>query len=618
MCSIAGFYGYRNAEVLRKMNQSMFHRGPDDDGFYESENCSLAMRRLSIIDLKSGSQPYFSEDGSVVAVFNGEIYNFSEIKKRLESKGHRFKGFSDGEVLVHLYEEYGEKMFSFLRGMFAFAIYDLRRDILFAARDHFGIKPLFYFEKEGSLFFASELKALRESPLLDRKINPAYLDDYFTFLYGRGEKTIYENVRKLPAASYIVKDRNGLKIEKYWSFTFNAGIKCHREFFEEVDFLLGEAVKEQLVSDVPLGIFLSGGMDSSSILYYASKFSSNRPRTFTVSYEGQSRYDEGPAAKAVAASLKAENIELKVRPDIEELITFLSVHLDEPFADSSVLVNYFISREARKYIKVALSGLGGDEVFAGYPRYLALRVLPFYQALPGWLKKINAGLFSNLGESYSPSNFIGRLKRFVSGCERQDPYLYWISFLKPEEKKLFYSSKEMSPFIDHEESWAGSFESSQRQSVSVNELIENPSRFDFENYLEGDLLYLADMASMAASLELRVPFLDLRLVEKVAALPLDFKLGNFRLKNILKKIMKGRLPSRVFSGKMGFQVPLAAWFAGELREFAGDMISSSDGSFYDKKYAMAILDSHLKKKRNNADLIYAICALELWLKNEKR
>lgn len=615
MCGIAGFYGYRDKEVLRKMNNSMFHRGPDEEGFYESQNCSLAMRRLSIIDLKSGSQPYFSEDKSIAAVFNGEIYNFSEIRRNLESRGHRFRGFSDGEVLVHLYEEYGEKMFSFLRGMFSFAVYDSGRDILFAARDHFGIKPLFYFEKEGSLFFASELKGLRQSPLFDRKINPSYLDDYFTFLYGRGEKTIYEAARKLPPASYIVKDRKGLRIEKYWSFPSNARAQCTGEFFEEADFLLGEAVKEQLVSDVPLGIFLSGGMDSSSILYYASKFSSSRIRTFTVSYEGQSGYDEGPAAKAVAGSLKAENIELKVSPDIQELVRFISIHLDEPFADSSVLVNYLISREARKYIKAAVSGLGGDEVFAGYPRYLALRALPFYQTLPPWLKKINTELFSNLDESYSPSNLTGRLKRFVSGCETENPYIYWISCLKPEEKKLFYSSGEMRPFINQS---AGSVESSKMREPSINELIENPARFDFENYLDGDLLYMADMASMAASLELRVPFLDLRLVEKAAALPLDFKLGNFRLKNILKKIMEGRLPQDVFSGKMGFQVPLAAWFAGELREFAGDMISSSDGSFYDKKYAMEILDSHLKKKRNNADLIYAMCVLELWLKNEKK
>ncbi len=599
MCGITGFYGLKDEGTLKKMNASLIHRGPDEEGFFQSNNCSLAMRRLSIIDLESGSQPYFNEDRTIVVVFNGEIYNFQEIRAELEKKGHNFMGRSDGEVIPHLYEEYGKNLCIKMRGMFALAVYDIKSDILFAARDHFGIKPLYYFTEKNFLFFASELKALKKIPFFESKIDENYIADYFTFLYGRKDKTIYKKAKKLPASHFLVMDKNGLKIERYWKFPALSKEKIDKHFLEEIDYMLSESVKEQLVSDVPLGIFLSGGMDSSSLLYYASRY--RTIDTFTVSYSKENGYDEGDIAAKTAAMFNSRNTRLDISISADEMEKIISILLDQPFADSSIIPNYLISKEARKYIKTAISGLGGDEVFAGYPRYTALRLSNFYRPLHSYIGKISLLLSQKMSERYNSSNTKGRIKRFFAGFETDNPYKHWISYIKDYERNKFLKIDTATCKIDN-----------------FDELCVNPSRFEFENYLEGDLLYLSDLSSMAASLEVRVPFLDIRLVEKVASLPLPLRMRFFKLKYLLKKIMIGRLPDEVFKGKRGFQLPIAMWFSKELKDFAIDLISSSDGVFYDRDYAMKLLKEHIENKQDNSDIIYAICALELWLKNEKK
>lgn len=595
MCGIAGFFGDYNPNLIKNMTDSLYRRGPDEEGFYQDELCSLGIRRLSIIDLKSGSQPYFNEDKRYVCVFNGEIYNFKELRGELEKKGHRFRGFSDGEILPHLYEDHKEEAFAKLRGMFAFALYDKTEKKLILARDHFGIKPLFYFIDGNKIYFASEIKAFKKIDFLDRKIDSRYLNNYFYLGYSPGNSSIYEKIKKLPPAGILIFSQGRENIMKYWSFPKTEENKIDKNFLEETSFILEKAVREQTVSDVPLGIFLSGGMDSSSILYFAGAKGKNKVKTFTASF-GEETYDESEKARLTASYFNCENISININPSARDLIDFISSGLDQPFADSSILANYLVSKEAAKQVKTALSGLGGDELFAGYPRYLGIRMAKYLNKIPKNLIKTAYLISTLIPEIKSSSNWPGRIKRLFKGIEKEEFYGYWLSQIK--DNKIF--------FEDIKPSFVGALEA------------ENPAKFEFENYLEGDLLYLTDISSMYASLEIRVPFLDIRLIEKIASLPLDLKTKGFEQKYILKKIMKDLLPSHCFKGKKGFQIPLSRWFCKELKEFAFDLLYSSKEDFYEKKSALELLENHCKGKTDNSDLIYSLCVWELWIRNEKK
>lgn len=597
MCGICGFYGPRNDSLLVEMSNSLWHRGPDEEGFFFNEKCSLAARRLSIIDIEGGSQPYFSNDKKIVCVFNGEIYNFKALREELEKKGFIFKGRADAEVIVHLYKEYKEKMFSKLRGMFAFALYDISQDKLILARDHFGIKPLLYLRLKNRIYFASEIKALKKVPLLDRKINPTYVANFFAFGYSTGEHSIYENVKKLPPASYMEFSNGKIKIKEYWSFPLTKESQIDEKFIEETRYIIRSAVKEQLVSDVPLGIFLSSGLDSSSLAYFALQEKEKKIKSFTASFD-QKDYDESALSAATSSFFGFENIPVKISISSDEIISFVLNHLDQPFSDSSIIANYLVSKQARKYVKTVISGLGGDEVFGGYPRYSAIRMYNYLSFLPKRIFYLGYRLAMLVGDSDSSSNWPGRLKRFFLGLASEDTYKLWL--YQNGFKDLDFNFLSSTPML------TGRLEK------------RNPSAFEFRNYLEGDLLYLADISSMAASLEVRVPFLDVRLVEKIASLPLKTRMPMFKKKNILKKAMAGLLPKHCFNGKKGFQVPLSSWFSGELKDLAFDLISSSDNSFYDKKSALMLLTRHLNKKENNADVLYSICVWELWIRNEKK
>ncbi len=597
MCGICGFYDKKDDNLLKRMSDSLIHRGPDEGGFFSDENCSLASRRLSIIDMETGSQPYFSNDKSIVCVFNGEIYNFKVLRQELEKKGFIFKSRSDGEVIVHLYKEYKDKMFSRLRGMFAFALYDIRENKLILARDHLGIKPLFYLTVKDRIYFASEIKALKCCPALERKIDALYAANFFAFGYSPGENSIYEKIKKLPPASYMEFSGEKIEIKKYWSFPSTRDVKIDDEFIEETRDIIREAVKEELVSDAPLGIFLSGGMDSSSLAYFASKEKNGKVKTFTASFR-EGGYDESFQAAAAASALGLENRAIEITSSPEKVISFLSNHMDQPFSDSSIIANYLVSKEARRYVKTAISGLGGDEVFGGYPRYAGFILSEYLSFLPVSFFRFARRLASLVPDNDSSSNWPQRIKRFFSGLSCKNAYEQWL--YQNGFKYIDFSLKEAVPSL-----------------IGLPER-ENLSEFEFRNYLEGDLLYLADTSSMAASLELRVPLLDIRLVEKIASLPIKTRMPLLRKKHILKKAMKNLLPEHCFKGKKGFQVPFSLWFSGDFKDMAFDLISSSDNSFYDRSAALKVLKRHLNKEENNADILYSICVWELWLKNERK
>ena len=608
MCGICGFTGPPNEPLLKGMAASLAHRGPDEDGFFgDGGNVSLGMRRLKIIDLATGSQPISNEDNTVTVVFNGEIYNFKELRADLEARGHRFRTNTDTEVLVHLYEEKGEAFPKLLRGMFAFALWDSKERKLMLARDQFGIKPLYYALSGNRLYFASELKALRLAAGVCGEMDPLAVDYYFTYLYVPAPLTIYKGVKKLEPASTLVFSGGAVRTAKYWTLAAVAGREQPEEYYlEGIRDLLSKSVKEQLVSDVPLGLLLSGGMDSVSILAFMAEHAGAGVKAFTAGF-GEESFDELPAARAAARHFGAEHIEIPVRADIGAVIRELAGQFDEPFADSSALANYLVTKEARKHVTVALAGVGGDELFAGYPRHLGARLLPAYLKVPSGLRGLAGRAAALLPESSSSFNLPGRVKRFLGGASSDfgGAYNSWISYLGPEEKKYFYS---------------GSMEISRAgASAGLPGLPSGPEdifRFELGSYLPDDLLCLADRASMANSLELRVPFTDIRLAEFMAGAPLALKTKGFKLKYLLKKAMAEKLPPEILNGpKRGFQVPLARWQEKELKAFTAEALSPGNiagAGVLSRDGVERLLAEHASGRRNRYDLIYAASVFHLW------
>lgn len=613
MCGICGFTGPANETLLRGMAASLAHRGPDEDGFFSAGgNVSLGMRRLKIIDLVTGSQPISNEDGMVTVVFNGEIYNFRELRRELETAGHKFKTNSDTEVLVHLYEEHGEDFPKLLRGMFAFALWDAKGRRLLLARDQFGVKPLYYALSGGILYFASELKALRLVAGLCGELDPAALDYYFTYLYIPAPLTVYRGVNKLEPASLLVFKNGVARVKKYWRLETGVEKEKPEEFYlEGIRGLLSGSVKEQLVSDVPLGLLLSGGVDSASLLAFMAEHSGAGVKAFTAGF-GEGDFDETAAARAAAKYFGAEHFEIPVKADLGAVIKKLAVHFDEPFADSSALANYLVTKEARRRVTVALAGIGGDELFGGYPRHLGARLLPAYLKVPAALRRLAGGAAALLPESRSSFNLTGRVKRFLApgALDFAGAYNSWISYLGAEEKKRFYSDRLRAALLD---------------GISVlHGLPRGPDEicgFETGSYLPDDLFCLADRASMANSLEMRVPFADTRLVEFMARIPLSVKTKGFRLKYLLKKAMRGRLPEKALSGpKRGFQVPLARWQDKELKAFTAEALSRESvkrAGVLSPEGVALMLAEHTSGRRNLYDRIHAASVFHLWLEHTR-
>lgn len=611
MCGIAGLVGHPDPRLLRGMARILAHRGPDDEGFYEEGPVGLAARRLKIIDLVGGHQPLANEDESCWLVFNGEIYNFLELRERLEKKGHRFRSRTDGETILHLYEEEGDDCLRRLEGMFAFALWDGSRRRLLLARDQLGIKPLYYRLDGERLAFASELKALLLDPACPREVDPAALALYLTFLYIPSPATIFRGILKLPPGHSLVLEKGRATVRAYWDLPFpRARLKDRREAAGEVLAALKDSVKRHLVSDVPLGVFLSSGMDSSTMVALMRGVATGPIKTFTLDFE-EASFSEAAAARVVARAFGTEHREFIVRPDVADLLSRLVWHLDEPLGDSSLIVTALVSELARREVTVALSGIGGDELFSGYPRYTGAKLARYYQGLPLALRRALSGLARWIPDSDRSDNPPGRLRRFLEGgpLPPAERYLSWVSFLGSEALAELLPGRrgDGDPRALHLAHWS---------RCAGPDLADALLYLDLKTYLPDDLLMLGDKMSMAASLELRVPFCDRRLVELIARLAPAVRAPGFRLKPLLREIMGPLLPPEVLRRpKRGFSVPLAQWFRGPLQSLAQDLLSEQRlraGGILNPQPVRRLLDAHLLGRRSYYDQLFAIMMFQLW------
>ena len=625
MCGIVGIYNYGSGlpvtrEALKAMNDLIVHRGPDDEGYFTHENVGLAMRRLSIIDISTGHQPISNEDDSLYIVFNGEIYNFQELRQGLLARGHKFKTKSDTEVILHLYEEKGEDFPKELRGMFAVAIWDKRKKRLTLARDRMGKKPLYYAVTPSFIAFASELRALLAVPGLPRDIDLKAVDTYLTLQYIPSPMSVFKAARKLEPASTLVFEDGKLETKKYWNLPLGErkldGTPVE-ELKERLRAELAEAVKIRLISEVPLGAFLSGGIDSSVIVALMAKASAEPVKTFSIGFK-EAEFSELGYARQVAEMYGTKHTEFLVEANMASVLEKLAWHYSEPYADSSALPSYFVSRETRKEVTVALNGDGGDENFGGYIRYQAMKVAGYFTAMPDWAKKAALGAMEPFPEKTAPFNTVWRLRKFLQAVSQRDlamTYLSTVSYFKTDEKERLLSPAFVNALgrdINYPERYI-----SKLFNEGQGSLTEKIMYTDLRSYLPECLMTKMDIASMANSLETRSPILDHKVVEFAHLLPDNMKLRGFTgTKWILKEAFKDMLPRRIYKrGKMGFGIPLGPWFRGELKDYwAGACLSQKAlGRGYFKPEALYKLwDEHQRGTRDNGYRLWALLMLELW------
>ncbi len=624
MCGIAGKIANHGDEpvsenVIRRMTDVLAHRGPDASGIRIDGQAGLGHRRLSIIDLSdAASQPMSNEDGTVWIVQNGEIYNHLELRKDLESRGHTFCSKSDTETIVHLYEEMGAGCVTLLRGMFAFAIWDGRYNTLFLARDRFGQKPLVYAETSRGITFASEIKAVLQDEAVSDSIDDGALHDYLTYGYVPSPKTIYKNIRKLPPGSTMIWKDGRSSVDRYWTLDYTSKLNISEDDAAEgVAEHLRDATKVRLMSDVPLGAFLSGGVDSSAIVAYMAESTSKPVKTFTIGFEDQS-FDETPIARRVAKLFDTEHHEFIVTPSVLTLLPEIVWAYGEPYADSSALPTYYVSKITREHVTVALNGDGGDEMFAGYERYVAAGLSDYYARLPRWLRTcVFTEIAKRLPEPSSRKNILRRFKRFVmaQNLEPNRRYATWLTMMDNPTKQNLYSAE----FTDR----LGKCDSLQLfdETYGTAKAIDALDRIlssDVRTYLPDDLLVKVDIASMVHSLEARSPFLDHHLAEFVAKLPSNFKLRGRDRKYILKKALRDKLPGSILNrGKCGFAAPVASWFRGELKDVARDVLLDSktmSRGIWSQNGVRTMLAEHTSGRINHGDHIWELLMLELWFR----
>ncbi|MGH8371273.1 MAG: asparagine synthase (glutamine-hydrolyzing) [Gammaproteobacteria bacterium] len=611
MCGIAGIVSFGSKPVqqqeVRSMCAAMQHRGPDQDGFYIGEHVGLGMRRLCIIDLETGQQPLQNEDGTVKVVMNGEIYNYMELRKDLEQRGHRFYSQTDTETLVHLYEEYGTDCVTKLRGMFALALWDERKKMLFLARDRIGIKPLFYAEVGGRFAFGSELKVLLQLPELERGFNWQSVGHLFGGLSTPAGESIVAGVHKLePGHTLVLSPGKPPTVSRYWDVQFEPDY-THNETYlaEQLRELLEESVKLHLVSDVPLGAFLSGGLDSSAIVACMARQSTSPVRTFSIGFHEQG-YNEARYARRVANQFGTEHHELMVDPDIEDLVEDMAWYLDEPFGDSSAIPTYLVSRLASEQVTVVLSGDGGDELFAGYEKYQVEGKERRYEYVPAPLRKILGCIGNGMSEGAKGRNFLRHFA--LSGAER---YLDAITLFKVDQQRCLFNP-EVSEIILRNGLWHDEVKTLTRTNL---DWLSTLQYLDMKSYLPLDILTKVDRMSMANSIETRVPLLDHKLVEFAAKIPPEFKLRNGVSKSIFKRAMRGILPDEIIDRrKHGFAVPLGAWFRGRLTGFVHDLLLSGtcvQRGLFNPDYIRQLLRIH-ETGRNMDSHLWTLISFELW------
>ena len=613
MCGICGMMALDSTQrvdsaLVRTMAHRMIHRGPDSEGYYSDNTVALGFRRLSIIDLETGDQPQPNEDKSIVVVFNGEIYNFLELRSLLETKGHCFRTRSDTEVIVHAYEEYGSECLTRLRGMFAFALWDSRRQTLFLARDRLGKKPLFYCSHGKAFYFASEMKALAAVPSIGRDLDFRALDQYLTYQYIPPPRTILASIRKMSPASFMTVGRDGKEpVEKsYWSLGYQPKSTASMDDAAlEIRSIVSDAVKLRMVSDVPLGALLSGGIDSSITVALMSQWADRPVRTFTIGFE-ESGFDEMPFARELARRFGTDHHELMVTPDAVEAMPKVAYHLDEPMADPSAVPTYYVAAMAAKDVKVVLTGDGGDESFGGYRIYASVlrwmrlsRVLGFTKP---FLKPIKNILPSKL-----------RTFTEISRYSLAEHFLRQESISSRSRRTALYSPDMLGHLDSMDETER--YLCDQFENDGLGDL-DQMMRADIHGYLPGDLLVKMDRMSMAHSLEARSPFLDQEVVEAAARLPERFKRDGGQGKVILRRAFADLLPPDVWTRpKQGFAVPVSSWLRGPLREMVHDTLLSQglmDLGVFSKRAAEAAIRDHEAKTQDLGHLLWALLILELW------
>jgi asparagine synthase (glutamine-hydrolysing) len=621
MCGIAGFVnnGAEPADraVLESMNRAIAHRGPDDEGFYVRNNAAIGMRRLSIIDVAGGHQPMHNVDKTKWIVFNGEIYNYQEIRARLDERGHKFYTNSDTEAILHLYEEMGVECLHQLRGMFAIAIWDELEETLFLARDRVGKKPILYsHQSNGDLIFGSEFQAVLRHPAVSREVDSQAIDAYLSYLCVPAPMTAFESIRKLEPGHWLKWKNGKIETRRYWLPDFSKKIDISEEdAIGETTRLLRESTKLRMISEVPLGAFLSGGVDSSTVVALMAQESDKPVKTFSIGFEEQD-FSELKYAKRVAEHVGAEYNEFIVRPDALEVVPTLVEHYGEPYADSSAIPTYYVSRETRKHVTVALNGDGGDESFAGYERYAAMRIAEQYHRLPKVLRKV----FVEAPVNMVPTSDLKRsrfrdAKRFLQAASmpRTERYFRWMSTFNRDAKVDLYTEEFARRSADGNPS---AYMDRWFAKANGSGILDATLLNDLMTYLPNDLLVKVDIASMANSLEARSPFLDHKVIEFAASLPEHVKMRRFETKSLLKKVAARLVPPEVvYRRKMGFGVPVGKWFRNEMKDFVrGTLLSEKSlrRGIVRPDILKRYVKEHTGGERDHAFQLWTLLMLELW------
>jgi asparagine synthase (glutamine-hydrolysing) len=626
MCGVCGSYNYRDGNpvdpaVLRAMCDSLVHRGPDDEGAHVEGSLGLAMRRLAIVDPASGQQPLYSEDGQIVLVANGEIYNSPALRAELIARGHTFKSGSDCEVVVHLYEELGDACLERLQGMFGLALYDRRRRRLLLARDRLGIKPLYYADVGGTLRFGSEIKALLQDPGLERRLDPRGVHHYLSLNYVPAPYTLLRGVRQLLPGECLTCDAAGVQRRTYWDLRFGGGDAAlgEAEWARRLRDKLAQCVASHLMSDVPFGAFLSGGIDSSAVVGLMTEALGGPVQTFSVDFAEKS-YSEARFAQLVADRFGSQHHLLQASPAVVDLLPTLIWHADDPLADSSMLPVYLVSEFARRRVTMVQTGDGADELFAGYETYQAHYIRRLYRMVPGWIRrKLIAEAVGRLPVSMTKVSLDFKAKRFVAGAEldAEAAHFWWRQILSSSAKMELYSDAFREQLHESErdkgtlELYRGYFSRS-GTADPLDRMLYVDTRF----YLPSDMLVKVDRMTMANALEARVPFLDHELAELAASIPASIKFSRLRKKHVLKRALRGLLPPQILDRKKaGFNVPINAWLAGELRPLAERILAPEQlervGCFRPAVVGR-MLAEHQQRRADHSFALWGLICLQLW------
>ena len=632
MCGICGWIQLNGKTdiqhstlIFEPMSAAINHRGPDDHGAVVFDDAVLGMTRLSIIDLAGGQQPIANENEDCWIVFNGEIYNFMELRAELQGLGHRFRSRSDTEVILRAYEQWGADCVGRLRGMFAFAIYDCRkqerprnkdsrhRPRLFLARDRVGKKPLYYYQDDERLIFGSEIKALLAHSSVRPRVNRSVIPLYLTYGYVPSPHTFFEDICELPPGHTLTVTDGEVKVHPYWEVPRDGGAEAalsEEEYLRQVREHFEEAVKVRLVSDVPLGAFLSGGVDSAAVVAVMSRLVDGPVNTFAIGFADEPSFNELKYARIVAERFKTHHHEFTIKPDAIDLLPKLVWHYDQPFADSSAIPAYCVAQLTREHVKVALTGDGGDELFAGYERFAAARVAEYYRHVPAFVQNAIHRMIHGLPESTNYRGLVRRARRFAESAALPLPerYLEWVGIFKPQ----FIDELMVGPVdIDPAEHFRGYFDARQAGDP-VGQLLA----VNMMSYLPGDLLVKTDRMTMANSLEARCPFLDHRLLEFAAKIPTALKLKGMTTKYILKRALQGLLPEEIiWRKKHGFGVPVGRWFRTILKDFIRETLLSQDAvrrGYFREESLRRLLDEHISGKRDHGHQLWALLTFEIW------